>query len=813
VSRLALTRQQQPPPPLPFTSNFSIMHPYPPRHHPSSSNIAAFHASTHAHIMAAHSTHARAAIPYEQQYHYHQYHQHQQHGEQRIAMRHSPQQRTMKAGHDGSYVGSASSAYYATLHTMTEGDIEEEDGGSTSDNSCPSPLHFSLPPLHREGSGLSVMSDEGEERMRSYTYSPTPSSGGEDGGGGNGDVQEGVGRSGSGAPSTSTPLLSSMHHPAPNPRMHLSPYMQMHMQMAGAFQVRTSSYIEQRGVNQPYVDAEEIDGEALSNERAQLLVTVNPVGNNMGASSAHSSSPSSALPSPASAGMVHASNVGGGSFTYANNNDPIIPGNGSNATHATAPHLAAATAGLHTLAHAPLGREAAAQQYGLMKKDDGYSRGMGMGMGSGGGGSIQSKSSQVTFYARQLNKLKAVGQSVHVRVKRAMSAVESGMAGAVGVGSGAGGTVASSSSSAATPLSSSSNTCSNICFIDRLRTSSIRRWKEFDAGLREKLLFLLSSLLGTCFFFVLFEALYRVCSYQLSVQEASNVFTLAYVCAYVVSIGYQHFLNRLLIFRFQSAPYCSSLMHTYFVYSISLCFLTIIGALLIRLAGVNPRLIACVTLPASGALNYYLLRVCIEGNMSMVASMSKSLTLGGAGSTVGELVERGMLVLEKYPLGGGSGSMAVAAVGSSVSRKGSAATDNPSNSTPHSHLRSDGGGAGGGGGGDGGGSGRPHSATIGHMKSSADTTTSQHPSSSSSPPTPGSAAAPLSAHHHKAGSVNMAGSSVAPQAYVQSQSHHVHVQHSATGRRYTVGSSATMPPKHPYTWQHALQTQMYGGHG
>ena len=270
----------------------------------------------------------------------------------------------------------------------------------------------------------------------------------------------------------------------------------------------------------------------------------------------------------------------------------------------------------------------------------------------------------ISFVTRQLTKLKAATHHVQVRVKRAMSTTGvGGVASASGLGSVGGGVgigigVGSMTS---TPF-------------DRLKHSTIRRWKEISPGLREKLLFLLSSLLGTGFFFILFEAFFRVTSYNLTLHQ-EQIFTLSYVAAYMISIlcqstysrrrevdissfdrksiqrisfqflafthvfvvlfsfclfrpSDQHMLNRILIFR--SAPYCSSLLHTYAVYSISLCILTTLGAVLIRIAHVNPRLIACFTLPGSGILNYFLLQRCLEGNSSMQPSAATT-GIGGAG--------------------------------------------------------------------------------------------------------------------------------------------------------------------------------------
>lgn len=192
---------------------------------------------------------------------------------------------------------------------------------------------------------------------------------------------------------------------------------------------------------------------------------------------------------------------------------------------------------------------------------------------------------------RMLTKLKSASQQLQARVKRALHIAPAPV--------GSGGSLTGGGLPASSPSS-----------FDRLKLHSIRRWKEVPLAVREKLLFVLSSLLGTTFFFILFEAVFRVATYNLSLHS-EQLFTISYVTAYLISILYQHLLNRMLVFR--AAPYCASLCHTYFVYSISLVILTTLGAILIRIAQVNPRFIACGTLPASGVLNYYLLR-CLDGH-------------------------------------------------------------------------------------------------------------------------------------------------------------------------------------------------------
>ena len=86
---------------------------------------------------------------------------------------------------------------------------------------------------------------------------------------------------------------------------------------------------------------------------------------------------------------------------------------------------------------------------------------------------------------------------------------------------------------------------------------------------------------------------------------------LSYAGAYLISIVWQHGLNR--YFVFPTAPYCTSLLHTYLIYSFSFALMTVCGTFAITAYHVPPRLVTVMTLPVSGLFNYYLLRYCLEG--------------------------------------------------------------------------------------------------------------------------------------------------------------------------------------------------------
>lgn len=126
--------------------------------------------------------------------------------------------------------------------------------------------------------------------------------------------------------------------------------------------------------------------------------------------------------------------------------------------------------------------------------------------------------------------------------------------------------------------------------------------------MQERMMFMFSTMLGTTLFFILFECLYRISIYNL--EEAESAFVLSYAGAYLISIVWQHGLNR--YFVFPSAPYCQSLFHTYLIYSASFAIMTICGTFLITHFHIPPRLVTLGTLPISGVFNYYFLRFCLE---------------------------------------------------------------------------------------------------------------------------------------------------------------------------------------------------------
>lgn len=144
-------------------------------------------------------------------------------------------------------------------------------------------------------------------------------------------------------------------------------------------------------------------------------------------------------------------------------------------------------------------------------------------------------------------------------------------------------------------------------FADNMKVLTMR-YKELSTNVREKILFLLSSFLGTLLFLILFESFYFLTSTE--VGGSDSAFMISYLLSYIISIAWQHALHRLLIFS--SASYCMSLLNTYFAYSVSLSAVTMFGTILINLCDVKPRIVAMISMPLSAFLNFYLLTSCLD---------------------------------------------------------------------------------------------------------------------------------------------------------------------------------------------------------
>lgn len=163
----------------------------------------------------------------------------------------------------------------------------------------------------------------------------------------------------------------------------------------------------------------------------------------------------------------------------------------------------------------------------------------------------------------------------------------------------------------------------------------ISRYRELSSHSRERILFFLSTIVGTALFFILFECLYAVIAYNLELASRNETaFVLSYTGAYVVSIVWQHALNRYLVFP--AGSYCVSLVHTYLIYSFSYAVVASLGTLILKNSTIHPRSVTFITLPFSGVINYYFLAHCLDGKGQAIptkANLTPSLSQPAAATS------------------------------------------------------------------------------------------------------------------------------------------------------------------------------------
>lgn len=140
------------------------------------------------------------------------------------------------------------------------------------------------------------------------------------------------------------------------------------------------------------------------------------------------------------------------------------------------------------------------------------------------------------------------------------------------------------------------------------------RYKNLSHDIREKLLFTISSIIGTILFLLLYESIHSLLIYSIELNTTGDTtFLLSYTISYLISIVWQHELNRILLQSVNnnqptSMNYCISLLHTYTVYSASLLCVSLFGSLAIRYLDAPTRLITFLSIPFAGCINYYTLQ-------------------------------------------------------------------------------------------------------------------------------------------------------------------------------------------------------------
>jgi len=112
--------------------------------------------------------------------------------------------------------------------------------------------------------------------------------------------------------------------------------------------------------------------------------------------------------------------------------------------------------------------------------------------------------------------------------------------------------------------------------------------------------FNISGYIGTFFFFLAYEGLYRACS-------ISNCASISWITAYILSIIWQHALHRYLVFG-ASGSYWWSLFGTYAAYTLSLIVSSALNFVLVTHLNVYHRYAFGLTLVITGILNFFTVR-------------------------------------------------------------------------------------------------------------------------------------------------------------------------------------------------------------
>ena len=112
-----------------------------------------------------------------------------------------------------------------------------------------------------------------------------------------------------------------------------------------------------------------------------------------------------------------------------------------------------------------------------------------------------------------------------------------------------------------------------------------------------------------------------------------TIFLYSYTISYLISIIWQHAINRIMLSQYSNdnIGYCSSLLHTYTVYSASLALVSLFGSLAIRYLYAPATLIALISIPFAGVINYYSLHnmamnQCIESVIEQYNSDNRTTT-------------------------------------------------------------------------------------------------------------------------------------------------------------------------------------------
>eukprot|EP00474_Spongospora_subterranea_P011236 CRZ11694.1 hypothetical protein [Spongospora subterranea] len=136
----------------------------------------------------------------------------------------------------------------------------------------------------------------------------------------------------------------------------------------------------------------------------------------------------------------------------------------------------------------------------------------------------------------------------------------------------------------------------------------LQAWKRASLSSKQKVLFGASTALGTILFLLLCESLLRIISLAFVISQ-NYAFIASYIISYILSILWQHSLNRLLIpNNHKDKPYCHQFSHTFMAYFISLLLSALIGGLLLSISAMQSHIISMITLTIGGICSFKILQ-------------------------------------------------------------------------------------------------------------------------------------------------------------------------------------------------------------
>lgn len=138
---------------------------------------------------------------------------------------------------------------------------------------------------------------------------------------------------------------------------------------------------------------------------------------------------------------------------------------------------------------------------------------------------------------------------------------------------------------------------------------------RLDADAQDKLCFSLSTTIGTILFFSMYLILFQFTEFLL--EDEGSAYVVSYVFSYLVSVVWQHGLNRWLVRWSTATPYWETLFQTYVVYGLTLILTMLMGVAVMHFYPISPHYLIVLTCLSSGTSNYYMLKTCFGEAVSV----------------------------------------------------------------------------------------------------------------------------------------------------------------------------------------------------